>query len=102
MRSKKRSRSPESKPVRPAHGTITLAEAMSKYRISRSRLDRWLKAGLPCLIGQGRLVVIRERDLKAWISQQNGLAADTSLAAEKNASWGYEHKSRRVRGNKAR
>jgi hypothetical protein len=54
--------------IRP-DGTLSVTEIAKKYGVAPTLLVQWRKAGLPSQRGAGRLIVIKETDLKKWIAK---------------------------------
>src|SRR6185369_9754003 len=69
---------------------LSISQAMSTYRIGWRRLAEWRRRGLPCLIGPGRTVLIRESDLRIWIAnaERTEVLSQSLIAAERVTRYG--------------
>ena len=50
-------------------GTLSITEISAKFGIAPPLLVQWRKAGLPSRRAAGKLIVIKETDLKKWIAK---------------------------------
>jgi hypothetical protein len=78
---------------------LSISQAIVKYGISWRRLAEWRRNGLPCLIGPGRLVLVKESDIQTWL-KVNSKGKDLkpfsrlSVAAENVDQYGCESLTR--------
>jgi len=73
-------RAPKWKLERPS-GMLAITDVISKYPIGMRRLTQWRKAGLPSWSGPGKLVLIRECDLREWmVAYYSGTVTQTRTA----------------------